>query len=179
MQTMFTLWAMERLDLDARSTSLLLAYLGVLSVIVQGGLIGPLTKRFSEARLIFWCTLVFGGSVLAWAFTPNVPMLLVVMAPMAVSSSVLNTVINSAITRVVAPHQVGGALGTASALESFSRIVSPIVGGWLMGTVGFWAPGVLAAIIMAWLVVFVWRRLIVRPNSALVEAATEVASTEP
>jgi DHA1 family tetracycline resistance protein-like MFS transporter len=167
LQTMFTLWAKERLGLDAQSTALLLAYLGVLSVIVQGGLIGPLTRRFSEPRLIFGASLVYGIAMLAWAFTPSVPVLLVVMIPMAFSTGVLNTVINSAITRVVSPQEIGGALGIAGSLESFSRIVSPIVGGWLIGSVGLWAPGLLAAGIMAWVVTFAYRRLILRPDPAL------------
>ncbi len=179
LQTMFTLWAKDRLSLDAQATSLLLAYLGVLSVIVQGGLIGPLTKHFSEAKLIVWGTLVYGLAMLAWAFTPSVPVLLVVMVPMAFSSGVLNTVINSAITRVVSPQEIGGALGIASSLESLSRVISPAVGGWLLGSVGLWAPGLAGAIIMAWVVAFSWRRLIVRPDPALVELATEMVDTSP
>jgi DHA1 family tetracycline resistance protein-like MFS transporter len=167
LQTMFTLWAKDRLGLDAQSTALLLAYLGVLSVIVQGGLIGPLTRRFSEPRLIFWSSLVYGVAMLAWAFTPSVPVLLVVMIPLAFSTGILNTVINSAITRVVSPQEIGGALGIAGSLESLSRIISPIVGGWLIGSVGLWAPGVLAAAIMAWVVAFAYRRLILRPDPAL------------
>jgi MFS transporter, DHA1 family, tetracycline resistance protein len=167
LQTMFTLWAKEQLNLDARATSLLLAYLGVLSVVVQGGLIGPLTRRFSEARLIFWSTLVFAITMLAWAFTPSVPVLLVVLIPMAFSSGVLNTVINAAITQVVSREEVGGALGTSASLESLSRIIAPVVGGWLLGSVGPWAPGILAAGIMAWVVTYAWRRLIVRPDPAL------------
>lgn len=167
LQTMFTLWAKDKLGLDAQATALLLAYLGVLSVIVQGGLIGPLTRRFSEPRLIVWGTAVYGVSMLAWAFTPSVPILLVVMIPMAFSTGVLNTVINSAITRVVSPQEIGGALGIAGSLESLSRVISPAVGGWLLGSVGLWAPGVVGALIMAWVVVFSWRRLILRPDPAL------------
>ncbi len=167
LQSMFTLWAKDRLGLDARATSLLLAYLGVLSVVVQGGLIGPLTRRFPEPKLIFWTTLIFGISMLAWAVTPSVPVLMVVMIPMAFSSGVLNTVINAGISRAVAPEEIGGALGTSSALESLSRIISPVVGGWLLGAIGLWAPAMLAAIIMAWVVFYSWRRLIVRPDPVL------------
>jgi MFS transporter, DHA1 family, tetracycline resistance protein len=167
LQTMFTLWAKDRLGLEAQATALLLAYLGVLSIIVQGGLIGPLTKRFSEYRLIFGGTLVFGLALFAWSLTPNVPILMVVMVPMAFASGVLNTVINSAITRVVAPHEVGGALGIAASLESLSRVISPSVGGWLMGAIGTFAPGLAGGLIMIWVVIFTWRRLIVRPDAAL------------
>lgn len=171
LQTMFTLWAKDRLGLNAQATSLLLAYLGILSVIVQGGLIGPLTRRYSEARLIFVGTIIFGISMLAWAFTPSVPVLLVVMIPMAFSSGVLNTVINSAITRVVLPQEIGGALGIASSLESLSRIIGPALGGWLMGSIAYWAPGVAAALIMVWVIVFAWRKLIANPDAPLPDVA--------
>ena len=166
-QSMFTLWAKDRLNLNAQTTSYLLAYVGLLSVIVQGGLIGQLTKRFSEAKLIAWSVVIQAIALLAWAFTPSVPVLLVVLIPLAFSTGVLNTVINSAITRSVPPHEVGGALGTAGALESLSRVVSPSVGGWLLGAIGAWAPGVLAAAIMAGVTVLAWLRLIVRPDAAL------------
>ncbi len=170
-QTMFTLWAKDRLKLDAQATSLLLAYVGLLSVIVQGGLIGPLTKRFSEPRLIFLSTLINGAALAAWAFTLSVPVLLVVMIPLAFTTGVLNTVINSAITRVVSPQEIGGALGIASSLESLSRVISPAAGGWLLGSVGLWAPGVVGAAIMAAVAAFSWRRLITHPDPALAPAS--------
>ena len=166
-QTMFTLWAKDRLGLSAQATSYLLAYVGLLAVIVQGGLIGRLTKRFSEAKLIAWSAVILAVALLAWAFTPSVPVLLVVLAPMAFSTGVLNTVINSAISRAVPPPEVGGALGTSSAFESLSRMISPAVGGWLLGAVGAWAPGVVGAAIMAGVSVFSWRRLVFNPDPAL------------
>jgi DHA1 family tetracycline resistance protein-like MFS transporter len=166
-QTMFTLWAKDRLGLSAQATSYLLAYVGLLAVIVQGGLIGRLTKRFSEAKLIAWSAVILAVALLAWAITPSVPVLLVVLIPIAFSTGVLNTVINSAISRSVPPHEVGGALGTSSALESLSRMISPAVGGWLLGAVGAWAPGVVGAAIMAGVSAFSWRRLVFNPDPAL------------
>ena len=165
-QTMFTLWARDRLALNAQTTSYLLAYVGLLSIIVQGGLIGQLTKRFSEPKLITWALPIQAISLLAWAFTPSVAVLMFVMIPIAFSTGVLNTVINSAITRAVPPQEVGGALGTAGAFESLSRVVSPSAGGWLLGAVGAWAPGVVAAVIMAGVAVFAWQRLLVKPDLA-------------
>lgn len=165
-QSMFTLWAKERLALNAQTTSYLLAYVGLLSVIVQGGLIGQLTKRFSESKLIAWGVLVQGLALLAWAFTPSVPVLMVVMIPLAFSTGVLNTVINSAITRSVPPQEIGGALGTAGAFESLSRVVSPSLGGWLLGAIGAWAPGAVGATIMAGVTAFAWRRLDLRAEAA-------------
>jgi DHA1 family tetracycline resistance protein-like MFS transporter len=164
-QTVFALFAKERLGLTAESTGYVLAYVGLLVVLVQGLAIGRLTARFSEYRLIFGGVAVLALSLLAWALVPNVVLLLVVLAPLALASGVLNTVLNSAVTKAVCPEQVGGALGLATSLESLTRVVSPSLGGLILGLVGTWAPGVLGALVMAWLVNFTWRRLIVNPDA--------------
>jgi DHA1 family tetracycline resistance protein-like MFS transporter len=166
-QTVFTLWAIDQLGVSVQTTGYLLGYVGLLSIIVQGGLIGPLTRRFSEYRLIFWSSLILGVALVAWAFTSTIPVLLVVMVPLAFTTGVLNTVINSSITRAVLPIEIGGALGVAGSLEALSRIISPVVASALLGAVGAWAPGVAAALIMAWVVYYAWHRLIVRPDMPL------------
>ena len=62
---LFTLWAKDRLGLNTQGTSYLLAYQGLLSIIVQVGLIGRLTKRFSDAQLITWSLALLGSR--CWA----------------------------------------------------------------------------------------------------------------
>jgi DHA1 family tetracycline resistance protein-like MFS transporter len=163
----FALYAQYQLRLDSTGTGYVLAYVGLLSVLVQGVAIGRLTKRYPENRLIFGAVIVLAFSLLAWAFTPNIVLLLVVLAPLAFSSGVLNTVINSSITKSVYPEEVGGALGVASSIESLTRVIGPAAGGLLLGSLGTWAPGAIGAAIMAWVVFYVWRRLIVNPDPPL------------
>lgn len=164
---LFTLWSKERLGLNAQTTSYLLAYQGLLSIIVQVALLGPLTKRFSDTQLITWSIAILGISLLAWAFTPSVAVLLIVLIPQALATGVLNTVINSAISWAVSPQEMGDALGTASALESLSRVIAPSVGGWLLSVLGTWSPGLLAAAILAGLTAFAWRQLKPAPGPLL------------
>jgi MFS family permease len=103
-----------------------------------------------------------------WAITPSLALLLVVLAPLALSGGVLNTVVNSALSKSVDPLEVGGALGLSASLESLTRVVSPSLGGVLLEQVGAWAPGVFGALIMAWLVAFSWRQLpFARESAAL------------
>jgi DHA1 family tetracycline resistance protein-like MFS transporter len=175
----FALYAQYRLQLDSTGTGYILAYVGLLSVLVQGVAIGRLTKRFPENRLILGAVIVLAFSLLAWAFTPNVLLLLVVLAPLAFASGVLNTVINSSITKSVYPEEVGGALGVAASVESFTRVIGPAAGGFLLGALGTWAPGIIGAVIMAWVVSYVWRRLIVNPDPPLPGRGEEVAIQEP
>jgi DHA1 family tetracycline resistance protein-like MFS transporter len=166
-QTVFTLYAQYKLGLNARTTGLVLAYVGVLAVIVQGGAIGWMTKRYSDKQLILTSTVVMTLSLAAWAFVPNLWMLLLVLAPLSAANGTLNTVLNSALTKSVYPEEVGGTLGLAASIESVSRVVAPSVGGVLLQNVGTWAPGIFSALVMVWVVTFVWRRIVVNPDPPL------------
>lgn len=173
--TIFALYAQYRLGLGARATGFILTYVGVLSVLVQGVVVGRLSKKFKENKLILASALLMAGSLLAWAFTPNVDILLIVIAPLAFAGGILNTIINTALTKAVYPEEVGGTLGLSTSLESLTRVIAPSLGGLLLGQVGTWAPGVLAALLMAWVSTFIWRRLFVDPDPPLPARTAQVS----
>ncbi len=166
-QTIFPLYAEYRLGLDARSTGLVLAYVGMLVVLVQGVAIGQLTARFQERTLIVSALVLMMLALLMWAITPDLPVLLVVLIPLAFAGGVLNTVLNSSLSKAVHPEEVGGILGLSASLESLTRIISPSVGGYLLGTIGAWAPGIFSALVVTGVAFFAWQRLIVRPDPPL------------
>ena len=159
-QSIFALYAQYKLGLTPDKTGYILAYVGILSVITQGGLIGPLTKKFRENWLIITGLWLMAFSLLAWAFVPNLIVLLLVMLPMALSGGVLGTVLQSAITKAVQPEEIGGMLGIAGSLEAITRVIAPTVGGYLLGNLGTWAPGIFSAFLMSWAVWFAYRRII-------------------
>jgi DHA1 family tetracycline resistance protein-like MFS transporter len=150
----FTLWAKERLGLDARAASFVFTYVGILIVVVQGGLITPLTARYDERLLMLAATILLSAGLLAWAATPSLPALLVVLIPIAFAGGVFNTVINSVLSKSVLPMEVGGILGLSASLESLTRVLGPTVGGALLDALGPWAPGVFGAAVTAVLAVY-------------------------
>ncbi len=161
-QTIFALYA-QAIGLEARTTGFVLGYVGLLAVITQGGLIGVLTRRFRENALLISGLWVMGGSLLGWAFTRSLLPLLILLLPLAVSRGILNTVIQSAISKSVSREEVGGILGLSASLEAATRVIAPTLGGFLMQNLGVWAPGVFTALLMAWTVTFAYRRII-RPG---------------
>ncbi|MBN1642847.1 MAG: MFS transporter [Anaerolineae bacterium] len=164
-QTVFALYASRRLGLDAQGTSYILAYVGILIVLVQGGGIALLTRRFGDKQLVMGGTIVLALSLLAWALAPTLWVLLVVLAPLALSAGVTNVVSNSALTKSVRPEEVGGTLGLSAAIGSMTQVVSPLLGGLLIDGLGSAAPGVLGALIVGALVPFVWRRILTVPDA--------------
>ena len=162
-QTVFPLYAYKRLELQANETAYILTYVGILVALVQGVAIGRLSARFEDRQLIMASSMLMSLALLAWAFTPSVILLLIVLIPLALAGGVLNTVVNSALTKVVREEEVGGILGLSAALESSTRVISPTAGGILLDLLGAWAPGIAGAIVTAWLSAFVWRRIFHQP----------------
>jgi DHA1 family tetracycline resistance protein-like MFS transporter len=169
-QTIFALYALRRFNLDARQTGFILTYVGVLSVIVQGGLVGRLNQRFRDDVLITFCVGLMALSLLGWALTPSVPVLLIVMAPTAFAGGILNTVLSSALTKTVQPHEIGGILGLSSSIESLTRVIAPSLGGVLLEQLGAWSPGAFGALLLAGLLIYVWITIYNHPLSQPVPA---------
>ncbi len=159
-QTIFPLYAQYHLDLDPRLTGYVLTYVGLLVVLVQGVAIGWLTARLSEPQLLFYATLLMGFGLLLWGFVPDLISLLIILAPIALAGGTFNTVINSALTKVVRQDEVGGTLGLSTSLESLTRAVAPSFGGALLGGLGTWAPGVFGAATLALLAPFMRRHVV-------------------
>jgi DHA1 family tetracycline resistance protein-like MFS transporter len=159
-QSIFSLYAAYKLHLSSQSTGYVLAYVGVLSVVVQGVGVGLVTKRFKENAIIITSMWLMVFGLAGWAITPNLPVLLVVMLPLSLGGGMLNTVINSAISKSVTRAEIGGTLGISTSLESVSRVIAPSAGGFLLQNLGAWAPGVVSAALMLWAIVFAYRRII-------------------
>ena len=175
-QSIFSLYAAYKLHLSSQTTGYVLAYVGVLSVLVQGVGVGLVTKRFRENAIIITSMWLMVVGLVGWAITPNLPVLLVVMLPLSMGGGMLNTVINSAISKAVTPEEIGGTLGISTSLESISRVIAPSAGGFLLQNLGAWAPGLVSALLMLWAVFFAYRRIILvrKPMIPTEEAAANV-----
>lgn len=179
-QSIFALYAAGYpLNLSVEQTGLVLGYVGVLSVFVQGFAIGRLTKRYSDKQLMLSASILMAVSLLLWGFAPNVWTLLIVMAPLAFAGGVLNTVINSALSKSVYPEEIGGTLGISASLESLTRVISPALGGLLLSLARPWGPALFTSVIMVWVASFIWRRLFVNPDPPLEQRSGDAGVSLP
>lgn len=173
-QTIFSLYTLTKFNLSARDTGLILTYVGILSVIVQGFLVGRLAGKFREDVLIVACTVLMAISLAGWAVAPSVIALLIVLTPTALAGGILNTLLSSTLTKAVEPQEVGGILGLSTSVESATRIFAPLIGGALLQQLGTWAPGAFSAVVMVGVFVYVWIKIY---NHPMVASLKEKQST--
>ncbi len=172
-EMMFPLYAEAHLGLTAHTTSYILVYVGVVLVAIQGGAIGWLATRFSESGLLVGSLALLAISLAGWALAPGLLWVLIVLAPLSVAGGILNTVIRSALSKSADPEEVGGIMGLAASLGSLTRVLAPVVGGYLLGAVGAGAPGWFGAAISVWLVLYSWRTLLRRSPATAGETISQ------
>ena len=179
LETVFPLYAEYRLNLDERMTSYIFAYIGVIIVLVQWGVVHRLAARFPESRLIVAGLVLLALSMLGWGLAPNVFIVLIVLALISLAGGVLNTTLRSSLSKAVYPEEVGGMMGLSSSIESLTHVLAPSLGGVILQRLGTAAPGILAAFLLTLLIPFVWSRLIVNPAPPLPQRKQDSAFPEP
>ena len=165
--TVFAIYAEYELMLSARLIAYLLTYVGVLMVLVQGVFIGKLTRIFAEGSLLFYSIVIMVVALVGWALVKDVTTLVVVLLPLALASGVFNTVVNSSLSKAVLEEEVGGTLGLSMAIDSFTRILAPSLGSYLLAQFGSWAPGTAAAVVLCLIVPYAWRKFVAHPHPVL------------
>jgi len=163
-ETMFSLFAQKKLGLTAQTTSFVLAYVGVLIVLMQGVGIRFLTDRFRDKELIFAGAGVLALGLVGWGLSPSLPWLLASMVPLSLASGMLRVSLDSALTKSVYQDEVGGLLGLSSSLNSFTRVVSPLLGSLLLAELAPAAPGLAGALLMVGVVYFTWDQILHVPD---------------
>jgi multidrug resistance protein len=111
----------------------LYAYSGFLGVIIQGGLLGRLVKRFGEQKLTVAGYACAAVGFLGLSFVQPLSALLLVFSFTAFGNSVLRPCLTAIVTHRCARREQGVVLGLTQSLYSIAMIVSPIASGWLIG----------------------------------------------
>ncbi|HTR54709.1 MAG TPA: MFS transporter [Kofleriaceae bacterium] len=128
----FALFAEARFGWGARQTGYLFTYAGLLGIVLQGGLIGRLVKRFGEVRLALagFVAAIAGYTFLGLA--QSIAFLLVAATVNSFGSGVLRPVLTSQITQRVGRHEQGVAIGISGSLSSLAMTLAPPSGGAML-----------------------------------------------
>lgn len=126
MEATIALLAAHRLRLDQHQINNVFAFVGVIVVAVQGGLIGFLTRRFGERRLLVAGLVLQAMGLLALPVAGGAAGLYAAMAPLALGSGLSNPTLSALLSRAARAEDQGGTLGIGQSAAALGRIVGPI-----------------------------------------------------
>jgi MFS family permease len=122
--------------------------IGMLVLLVQGGMVGPLKKRFGEVNLIIYGTLVMAFALALvpipnaffWQFPTS--------ALTAIGNSISAPVLTALISILAPENERGEIIGVFQSSQSLGRILGPLIGGVLFNNISYGAPYFAGASIM-------------------------------
>ena len=167
METTFALWANSAYGWGPRAVGYNFLYVGLVLVAVQGGLIGRLSKRFGEARLIIAGSAMIALGLVGLPFAVELWRLLLVNTLLALGMGMLSPSITSLISQQASIDERGGILGVSQSASSLSRILGPGVAGPLFQGFGRDAPYYAGAAVMALVVALATRLPLLRTAADL------------
>ncbi len=148
MEATFALLAAHRYQLDQRAVSYVFAFLGVVMTIVQGGLIGPLTRRFGERALLVVGLLLQVVALVWLPFGGGLAGLLGACVPLALGQGLTSPALSSLLSRSARAEDQGGTLGIGQSAAALGRIGGPITATSVYDRIWFAAPYLGGAVIM-------------------------------
>lgn len=156
LETVFAMWSWRTLGWGPEQNGWVFAYVGLISAIVQGGLISRLSKRFGEAVLLRQGALALAAGICAIPFSQNAWQLLAVLAVASYGFSVINPALNSLISLAVPEREQGGVMGVNRSVMTLSRIAGPAWAGLVFSMMGRDWPFIGGAVIMLVVFVLAW-----------------------
>jgi len=148
LEATFAYYAAKKAGLGTVTLGYLFMIMGFAGAIVQGGLVGIMTKKYGEGLVIQIGIIIsavgFGLILLVDSFTTAAIFLTI----FGIGNGVIRPSVSALLTkRSTSGH--GSATGLLSSFDSFGRIVGPPLGGWLFSiTIGLpYISGIILSII--------------------------------
>ena len=154
----FGLYALEKFNYGPKEVGIIFMVVGLVSAITQGGLTGPITRRWGESPVIKIGML---GSALAFilmALAENYWSLLITIGLFVFTTAILTPAVSSLTSKRAATQQ-GMAMGLSNSFMSLGRIAGPLWAGFVLD-LNLIYPFISGAVVMSigFIVSLVWLR---------------------
>jgi len=128
LENTFAFLAADAFDIQEHDVSYVFVYIGVVAVLVQGGLVRPLVRRFGERKLLIVGLALQAVTFVALPYARTVTGMLLVLAPMSLGTGLTQPTLSALLSKLARKEDQGGTMGLGESASAFGRIIGPIFG---------------------------------------------------
>jgi multidrug resistance protein len=133
LQGMYALFAEQRFGLGPTSVGFVLFVVGIVSVVVQGAVVGKVVAWIGEIKTVILGTLILGLSYTLIGLSYNTTMLYIFTGINAAGFALSGPSLNALISGRAHKDEQGTILGLSQSWAAFSRVIGPPFAGILFG----------------------------------------------
>lgn len=138
-----------------REMGQLFFFIGLILMVVQGGLIGRLTRRFGERTLARAGVFCMGGGLIAIFFGPTGAAVYLGIGATSIGTALFNTSMSSLASHRARDSERGAVMGVFQSMQSLGRSVGPLAAGLLnqqLNGLPLLVGGSIIAIVFLWMI---------------------------
>lgn len=138
----------EQIIAAAPVTGRYLAFIGIVSALIQGGLIRRLVPKYGETRLATVGPFFLAAGFVVVALASSWTMVVVGCLLMPIGFGLNNPSLSSLVSRATPPDQQGAYLGLNQSIGSLARMAGPMAAGFVFTHHGAGAPFWMGAVLL-------------------------------
>ena len=148
LEATFAMWTERTFGWGVAQNGYIFAYTGILSAIVQGTIVGPMSKKWGEYALIQQGFVALLLGLVLIPFSDTLELLLVAMAIVTYGFSLASPALSSRLSLQVSKNDQGTILGIGRSVSTLARAVGPIGSGYVFTFLGKDWPFFVGALLM-------------------------------
>ena len=155
MEAIFPLWSNSIFDYGPTNIGTVFFVLGFIGVVIQGGLIGPMTKVIGEKKLVQIASLSVALGLILTGLSSDEVTLWIGLSFYGMGAAIFNPSLSSLISKRAKPYERGKFLGQYQSASAMGRIIGPAFSGVLYANFIASAPLYLGAIVVLPIIVVI------------------------
>ncbi len=158
MQGTFALFTEHSLHLTAKDNGYLFAYIGIIGVFIQLFLLRRVLKIWSEKKISIITLIGMALALGLIAISSNIYTLIVAITILALSNGISGPVLAGLISKNTPDNEQGNVAGMNQSVGGVARLIGPVSGTYLYGSLGQKSPYFIATIILVATAFFGYRK---------------------
>jgi multidrug resistance protein len=145
----YPLFVAGKYGMSVAQVGYIFAALGLVSAVIQGGLLGLLVRTFSDTGLAVAGALLLAAGFFLLPVAPSLKVVLAATAAIAIGHSFISAPLSALASKAVGASFQGRVLGAMQSAASFARIIGPVLGGWMLvrsDRAAYWTGGAITLI---------------------------------
>ncbi|MGH2480759.1 MAG: MFS transporter, partial [Ktedonobacteraceae bacterium] len=139
METVFPLLTEKNFGWHATQNGYVFTYVGFVIVLMQGGLVGRLVKRWGERNLMLGGLVLLGLGLFMLIWSSSLALLLIAVGILSIGDGAVTPTSSAVLSLLTPKDEQGEILGFSQGLGGLGRVLGPLIAGALF-TVNSGAP---------------------------------------
>jgi multidrug resistance protein len=131
MEAIFALFTQHTFGWGASQNGYIFTYIGIIVVIMQGGLVGRLVKRWREPGVLLAGLVLMAVGLISLAFSTRFALLLVTLGILSVGDGAVTPTVSTLLSFASPVEVQGEMLGLSQGVGGLGRIIGPLIAGSL------------------------------------------------